>query len=415
MVFDTGMASVNAAMALREHFGRVLVFVPWVSSFPTSNLREIGQGIPGIERVDYFFDHVDEVDLFVCLDVNMGDVQKHLRKLGHAVWGSMKGDELELFRWTAKEYQKNVGLPVQPVRLIVGLDNLRVYLQQNEDKYIKYSQTRGDDESWHHTTYLHSKSRLNDLQHRLGPFADIYEFIVEDPIPKAGEYGYDGINIRGKYPPTACFGYEKKDEGYCGVALPYSKLPKGAIEVNAKLAPLFEGYGYSGFYSSEIREKDKKPHLIDNTCRIPSPPGETYWKWIKNMAQVLWAGANGEVVDIEPIKPYVFEYILYSEQAARDPLAVEYPKEIEPYVALYNRTRVKGVDWIVPTDAHLVQIGGVFGFGDTIEEAQKQAKEHLDQVKADGLEVKDDAPAKIYETLKKAKKEGIYFGESPIP
>lgn len=415
MVVGNGLFETACALRLREDFGRVLIFIPWVSSFPTSHLREIGGGFDGIERVDYFWDHVEEVDLFVFLDCNLGDIQVQLRKMGKRVWGGGKADEIELFRWTAKQFQKDSKLPVQPCRLIIGITALQKYLESLPDDkkvHIKLSQTRGDDETWSAKgDIVLVLARLWDFRQRLGPLADIYEFIVEDSIPDAQEYGYDGYEVLGEWPAHCAFGFEQKDELYCGCILPYDKLPDGAKKVNAALSPLFKAYNACGFYSSEIRNDI----LIDHTKRQPEPPGMCYQIWWKNYSQILWEGGGGKLVDIIPVKQYSWEYILYSEPAAHHWLAVKFPKEIEQFVKLYNHTRVKDVDWIVPTDSKLVQIGGVVAVGDTIAEAEKTCRGYAEQIEGDGVEIKTECANLLLDTLRESVKNGVYFGNSPIP
>lgn len=416
-VIGNGLESC-AAERLARDVGRLIYWIPWVSSFPTSHLRHIGDGLEGVERVDYIWDYADQIDLWVFLDCNFGDMQTYLRQHGHRVWGAGKAEELELFRWSAKEFQKQAGLPVQPCRIITGIPALREYLQKltkGQKVHVKLSQTRGDDESYAVSDYEQVRPRLDDFQLRLGPVSDIYEFIVEDDIPDSQEYGYDGFNIDGQWPKTACFGFEQKDQLYCGTVLPYDKLPKGAQTVNEALSPLFKKYGYRGFYSSEIREKVGKAYLIDSTARNPVPPGECYLEWWDNYAEILWEGAGGNLVDIKPCAPYVFEFILYAEQAAKHWQAVKYPREMAKFVKLFNHTRINGTDWIVPTKSRLVQIGGVLGFGQTMQEAHDQAVEHADQVEGDSVEILTESVPKLWETIRAGAKNGIYFGDSPIP
>jgi hypothetical protein len=250
------------------------------------------------------------------------------------------------------------------------------------------------------------------MRSELGPLSDIQQFIVEKSIEAKDEVGVDWFTIDGQYPQKNCpYGIESKDLGYCGTMVPNDKLPKSVRNVNEKLVPVFKAYGYRGFYSSEIRDGV----LIDSTARRPSPPGELYEEWWLNITEIIIEGARGRVVEIEPSAKYAFELILYSEFAAHHWLAVQFPKEIERFVKLYNHCILKGVNWIVPTDAKLVQVGAVLGFGDTIEEAVNQGLEHAEQVKGDQLNVKKDAIPKLYEALRESAANGNYFGESEIP
>jgi hypothetical protein len=411
---DNGLFSAYAEK-LAQSFGRTLYFVPWVSSFPTRHIPSIGQGLPGVERILNLDEYEDQIDCFVFLDVHFGPLQKRLAQAGRKVFGSMGGDEMELFRWDSKELLRKLGLPVGQSKLIKGMDALEALLKTTDDLYIKVSEFRGIGETWHHKNYDLSKSRLLRLRTDLGPLAKIQEFIVEWPIETAGEVGWDQYTVHGQYPKTACFGFEQKDVAYCGAIVPYADLPKEVQEVNRKMSPAFKSYGYQGFYSSEIRiGKDGKSYLIDHTARTPEPPGMVYLEWFKNLANIIWSAANGELLEPEPTAKYAAELILYAENAAADWFCVQYPDKVAPFVKLYNEYR-DGQHWIVPTDAKLVQIGGVLGFGDTIKEAFDQAIDHADQVQGDGLEVKKDSIPKLLETIRDSAKQGIGFGDSPIP
>ena len=200
-VVDYGLFA-SWALKLTEYFGRVLYFCPWKAGFPKSQQFSIGTGLEGVERVTNFWDHIEEADIFFFPDVYDGDLQEHLRDLGYPVWGSGKGEELELLRWQTKMFlKKDLHLPVQPVERIIGITDLREFLLENENKYVKISLLRGDFETFHHTTYNLSEPILDDIESKLGPYKFQKEFIVEDAIDEAIEVGYDqgcGLRRRGK-------------------------------------------------------------------------------------------------------------------------------------------------------------------------------------------------------------------------
>ena len=248
LVRDYGLF-VTWAQKLAESFGRVLYYCPYKSAFPRSQQYAIGTGLEGVERITNFWDHIDEADLFFFPDVYDGDLQVALREMGKPVWGAAKGEELELMRWQTKLFlKKDLHLPVQPVERIVGVDELRVYLKESENKYVKISLLRGDFETFHHINYQLSEPILDEIENKLGPWKESKEFIVEDAIDDAVEVGYDGFTIDGQYPDPAFFGYEIKDVAFVGTVRPYQKLPKQLKEVNEKLSPVFESYNYRGFW-----------------------------------------------------------------------------------------------------------------------------------------------------------------------
>ena len=267
LCFDYGLFA-TWAVKLAKDFGRVLYYCPFKSAFPKTNQFVIGTGFEGVERVTNFWDHLDEVDCFMFPDVYDADLQLHLRDLGKPVWGSAKGEELELLRWQTKMFlKKDLHLPVQPVERVIGIEDLRALLRDTTNKYVKISMLRGDFETFRHDNYELSEPLMDEIEQKLGPNKWDKEFIVEDAIDDAIEVGYDGWTIDGEYPNPGMFGYEIKDVSYVGVVRPYSALPEPVREVNKKLAPVFAQYNYRGFWSSEIRvPKNQKPYLTDPCC-----------------------------------------------------------------------------------------------------------------------------------------------------
>jgi len=210
MVIDNGIF-VEFAKTLSKHFKKVYYFMNWVNAFPKSNPYIVGEGVEGIERVNYMWDYFDEVDLFVFPDVYYGDLQLHLQSLGKLVWGARKGEEMELYRDNMKEYMKSVGEYVTPYKVITGLDNLREYLKNNENVWVKQNVTRGDFESFHSINYENIEPLLDELEHNLGAVKYIKEFIVEDAYDNAVETGVDMYTVDGKYPNKTLAGIEVKD------------------------------------------------------------------------------------------------------------------------------------------------------------------------------------------------------------
>lgn len=138
MVFDHGLF-LPLAQKLSPSFKRMLYFSEWQEGFPTLNKRVIGDGYEGIDRIDDIWPYVAETDLFIMPDIYNSGLQEHLEGMGKLVWGSRKGDKLEInrseFLWTLHE----LGLEVPKYQKIVGLSELRNHLKDREDVYIKIS------------------------------------------------------------------------------------------------------------------------------------------------------------------------------------------------------------------------------------------------------------------------------------
>lgn len=399
LVYDHGIY-VSWAERLARDFGRCLYYSPWKVGFPTSNPLMVGKGVPGVERVTDFWEVVDDVDLFMFPDVLDGDLQLHLRNMGKRVWGCGKAEELELYRWEAKQYLKRIGLPVQPVERIVGLQALRHFLMEHDDKAIKISLTRGDGETWIHHNYDLSETKLDSMEAQLGAKKLIQEFVVEDLIEAELEVGYDGYCIDGRWPALCFYGAEIKDQCLIDKLVSYSDLPEEVRMVNDALAPALAGYNFRGLFSTEIRiAKDGTPYLIDLTMRSPCPSGEIQQELITNWAEIMWHGADGTLIEPEAEQPWGAEVIIESSFADKHWQPIYYPPELSRWVKLFHHCRIGGNDYVVPQEAEMEEIGAVVGLGKDMEEACEQCCEHAEQLKGFKLEVHTDALDKAKEEM----------------
>lgn len=266
-IYDHGLF-LEFGITISKYFKKVYYFTPWVSPFPKNSGVLIGEGLEdeGLYRINNFWDYVDEVDLFIFPDCYNADIENHLESIGKRVWGSRSGDELELLRMEAKNHFKQLGIPVQPVREIQGLDKLRNYLKKNDNKYIKISTYRGCFETFHAPNYLLSEPILDDLETTLGASQSLVKFVVEDAIDgdDVVETGWDGVCIDGKYWQKSLFGYEQKDEGYFACVKELKDMSPIITDYLDKISDTLRKYKYRNFMSTEIRVgSDKVPYMTD--------------------------------------------------------------------------------------------------------------------------------------------------------
>lgn len=408
LVYDYG-TYLSFAQRLVGFFDRVLYFNVWKQQAPKTRVREIGTGVQGVEKVYNFFDVIDEVDLFVFPDVLDGDLQLHLESLGKLVWGSRKGEELELDRWQTHLLKQRLGLSVTPTRRVIGTTALESLLKRTKDKYVKRSTVRGDGETFHHDIFTTSRDELRRLNHDLAAKSEQAEFLVEDPIPDAVEIGYDGWSIDGQFPTIGMQGYEVKDCGLIGVIKPYDELDPRLTAINSRLSDILAQYGYRGFWSTEVRVTTTDSFLIDPCCRLGSPPSELYQMLYNNWDEILWSGAQGNLVVPVTTARYGVQVILVSHWADRNWQSVVFPDAVAPFVKLKNFTEIDGVTHVMPQDNELVEIGSVVGVGETLQEAIEQVKTVADQVKAFGLKPKLDALRDAVKLIQDGEEKGIDF------
>lgn len=391
-VVDNGGNYLPQAHRLAQEYSKVYYTNPsWVDAYPKMNKPFIGYGLKDIEVVETPWEIYDEIDLWVFPDTYNGPFIEWLKAQGEIVWGSGVGEELELERDLLKEHTQELGLPVSKWENIVGLTNLRVYLQKHEDVYVKISKWRGTVETFHSQNYKLIKPELDEMEHCLGPFANIIEFVVEQPVPDAVEIGFDGWTIDGAYPEYVLAGVEIKDKAYVGKFSDYSDLSTLITGWNDKYSSTFKNYQYRGFMSTEIRvDNTKTPYMIDFTARTPCPPGEIYLCLYENLGEVIWEGANGNMILPKARAKYGVELLMESDWATHNFQAVYYPPKYAEYVKLKKACKIDGVDYIIPQSYGSNDIGAVVGLGDTLEEAIKDCLDVADSIEGNGICLRKD-------------------------
>jgi len=398
---------ISLAETLAADFGTVMYTSPWVSAFPTSAQILIGEGLPNVKRIDSIWSHLDEIDLFVYPDVYSSDEQLYLESIGKRVWGSRRGDELEIQRKHAKTHLKSVGLDIGPYKVVTGTKALRTYLEHHENQFVKISRTRGDAETFFAKTLQQIEPRILEIEHNLGPQKDYMEFICEDKIEAECEIGYDGYCIDGLFPNSAAYGVEAKSRGYLGHFMEYAKMPSQILETNAKIAPTLQQYGYKNFFAMEARiAKDGTPYIIDPCCRAGSPPSELLQILYTNLAEIMWQGASGVLVDPVPAAEWGALLVIHATHAEKNWLPIEYPKAIEKYVKLRSLVMIDGHKYIAPGQPG---IGAVVATGSTPEEAQDKCKEYAKQIDGYTVETEPEAFDEIAGEIEKLEKMGITF------
>jgi hypothetical protein len=408
MVVDQGLFC-ELAIKLSQSFGHVYYWVPAYSGFKKITKARIGQGIPDIELVDDIFEvPIDEVDLYVFPDVYFGWLQTHLRSLGKAVWGAGQGEKLELDRAWMKDEMKKLGLPVGPWQRVKGMDALREYLKKNKDQYVKVSEYRGITETFHAPHYAHVEPKLDELALELGPLGKDCEFIVEAALPDRIEIGSDMYTVDGQYPKSILAGPEIKDVGYAGIFKPRSEFPKGLTHFDDVIAPLLKSFGYRGPMSTELRmNKPTDGIMVDFCARQASPPSELYMEFYTNLADIIANGASGTLIEPKPIAKFGAQALIHSSWASTHFQPLDIPKELRQFVKLKNPILVDGKWYTVPQKDDLVQIGGIIGFGETLDEAFDMVREIAKGIKGHYIDIKTDSFEDVEKVIEEADKYGI--------
>jgi len=407
LVFDFGLF-IEIARTLAKSFGKVYYFCPWQSAFPSTNIYSVGIGVEDIIKVDSFWDYVDEVDLIAFFDVYCGDMQVYLESQGKRVFGGRRGEEMELDRVAMKEMMKEKGLLVNDYEVIIGMDNLKKYLKGVKDKYVKISRFRASFETFRHDNYNLSEPKLEEIEHLMGAYKNICEFIVEDALDDCVEIGLDCYTADGKFPSKTLCGCEIKDIGYYGNVKDYNDIPKEITDFDKKMASTLKSYGYRGFYSTEMRVTRKhESYMIDACERAASPPSELYGLMYRNLAEIIWECSGGNIIDPVTEHKYGMEVLIHSEWADKNWQSVEFDPKFRENIKFRNLAVIGGKYYCAPQYVGLPEIGAIVAEGDTPEEAIEKIKEIAETVKGYFIDVKLDSIDQALAEAKKVEEFGI--------
>jgi len=379
---DNGLF-VETASRLAREFKKVYYCNPgWINAFPKMNSAYIGFGLDNIEVVDGPWEVYDDIDLWFFPDVYFGPMQVWLEKQGKYVWGSRMGEEMELYRDAMKEHQKNLRLPLNKWTKVVGIANLRSYLKEHTNVWIKINKWRGIVETFKSKNYKQVEPVLDEMEYKLGAFKTIINFIIEEDVPDSIEVGVDCYTVDGQFPSQHLAGIEVKDLSYIGIFGPRSNLPKQVTDFDNAVSNTFRNYGYKGFYSTEIRvdEKTRKGVMIDFCARQGSPPSEIYQELYANLGEIIWAGSHGIMVDPKSLAKYGVEMLIHSSWADKNWQEIGFPEKYRNNVKLRNACKIDGKYYAIPQSQGLPEIGAVVGWGDTLDSAIKMCKDIADQV-----------------------------------
>lgn len=413
-VVDFGMF-MPVACKLAEHFSKVYYSTPTEKGFPEINDFVLGDGIKNIHRLDDYFSPsvFEEIDLFVFPYILYGGLQEHLEECGKAVWGSRQAYELETMKGKFYDMLKEVGLEVPPHEKIVGLTNLRLYLKENDNVFVKISRFRGTMDTWKHRTYAQSLSYLDMLACKLGPFQDLVTFYVLDEIKTEIEGGIDTYCVDGQWPGEVVLGYEKKNEVYLATVKPMKEVPEVFTNVNDALSPVLESYRYRNFFSTEVRVKGETSYFIDPTCRTASPAGEEMLDLFGNLGDIFWRGAHGELVEPDITARFAGEAYLHWTGEKEEWRCIPIPEDLRDRVKIYSAADVDGIMYCPPGDSDIV--GCVVAIGDSPSAIIDSIKESREAIGDAPVEINLASFAELVDQIETAEGKGIPFTDKPLP
>lgn len=413
-VVDHGIFTPIARRLARD-FKQVYYWTPTEKAFPT--VKDcFGDGFDDIDRVDSIWDVKSQCDLFVFPDIGWSGLQTELRGQGYAVWGAGEADKLEISRRLFIKSLKLANLPVPKNTQVIGISALRYHLKDRTNVWIKASRWRGDIETFHWRSWAEDEDRLDHYAIAFGPYREIILFFVLDDIETDIEDGCDTWFVSGAYPSLVIHGCENKDKAFFCTFQRYDDLPKELRRVTDAYAEILSQWDHPMFFSTEIRiTKDGTPYFIDPTCRAGSPPSQVMTEMIANYGEIIWHGANGQLVDPIPAAKFGAQALLTTKALPNQWRKMRVPDELEQWVKSGNCIAEDDLLWFPPaqgTDDN--DIGWLVGIGDLPDEPITHLLHNI-ALLPDGVCCDPSPIANLIKEIQSAEEKGMEFTDKSMP
>lgn len=416
-VLDHGRFT-HVARTLGKTFKKVYYSTPEERDAPIARECCIGDGFPEIKRVKSLLTVKDECDFFLFPDVGFEAEQGDLISQGFPVFGCRGAGPLETNRGLFLKVLAETNLPAAPHVVIQGLTNLRLHLRAAEDKYIKISKFRGDWETMHWTNFEDGESTLDSFAVRWGDLKEFITFYVFDPIDTEIEDGVDSWCVNGQFPETVLHGMECKDKSYVGTLTTMADIPKEVRVVNELFGPILGKMTNGGAmkFSTEVRiTKDGQSFFIDPTCRFGSPPSQGECLLITNLAEIVYRGSMGELVEPEADSNFVVQARVHLEGDRTEWNSFKLDEELDEALMCGFCCGANGRMTLPPiTDYHSTEVGYLCAVGDRLKEAIENLRELKDRL-PDGLTTEFVSLADLLKEITSAEDAGMEFTEQEVP
>lgn len=408
---------VHVARTLGQAYGKVYYTSPEERDCPLIREAAVGDGFDEIERVRCVFAVKDELDLAVFPDIGFEGLQQELMNQGVPVWGPGYAGRLESNKGMFLDELKQCGLPVVPHTVIHGMTNLKLHLRHEQDKYIKINKYRGDWETLHWTNWDEMEGILDSYAVRFGSFKEHIDFYVFDAIDTEIEDGIDAYRVAGKWPETILHGMECKDKSFIGTMQQFAKMPEEVRMVSEKFGPVLDQYSTGAMkFSTEVRvTRDRESFFIDPTCRFGSPPSQGECLLIKNLPEIIYRGALGELVEPETEDKFLVQAFLSLCDERDEWRSVKLTEEQDNAIKGGFVCRVDGQLCFPPiSEYHTKEAGYLCATGKTLKAAIEKLRNLKDSLPC-SLKCEFDSLAEVLREIHEAEASGMPFTRDIVP
>ena len=391
---------------------KVRYFTSWQKSFPTYDSYAPGVNFEYLEKVLYFFDHIEWADVIVNFDCVSNDTIKFLRKMypKKSILGSGEAEKIELNRWALKKVINSVGLPVQESTHIIGVSDLTDFLKTHKDVFVKLNIFRGEQESFHVKDLDSVSEKLKVIDTKFACHEEEIEFVCEENIGKSIELGYDTIFSGGDYSDRGLLGIEVSKILYLAKSINYDQLPKPMFKTMESLRPVFKKLDFRGFLSSEEKiVSPNKSFFLDLCSRLMLPGSCGYPEWMKGWPELIRDIGYNKKIKLELPYKYMAAIGFESPNALNEYLYIDVKKSDRDKVKFESACCSKKGDYYsikgMTTASVLVSHGASW------QEAINNLKSYKDLVHVEGLntDVINGIGTMAKEVIDDCKNYNIYF------
>lgn len=408
LVHDNGLF-LGFAERLARDCKRVLYFKPHQEGFSTINKAVIGDGIENVEWCGDIWKVKNEVDLWCFPDIEHSGLQLELESQGKAVWGSRAADRLELDREYFMSLLAELRLPVPKFTVKEGITALREYLKDKEDCYVKISFYRGSLETFHWRDWELDANALDLWAVRFGSVREFVRFLVFEAIDAPIEIGGDTYDVDGQWPGTMLLGIEEKDKAFFSSVTKQEDMPPQLQRIMEAFSPVLRKHRYRNQWSMETMND----LFIDPTLRPGLPSNGSQQELWENFSEIVWAGANGELVEPVPAGQYSAEVIVEAKASEGVWPTVRIPKELRQWIKLADNCG-NGDIRSFPRKANEEQGGWLVAIGDTPAATLETLKGYVDML-PEGLSADIVPIADIIKGIEEEESSGLEFSREPMP
>jgi hypothetical protein len=402
----------SLAVRLAKSGARVLYSTPIDRRDSISEAIQ-GDGIQGVECVDDLWPHKKEIDTFVFPDIRHSGMQAELRSQGLAVWGSQDGMELEQNRQFFLSKLAELGLDVPPYTEIRGLSNLAAFLKNEKDIWIKVSKWRGSWETCHWRSWEQDWPSIDAWAVKFGGIKECIRFLCFPKIETDLEIGADTYCIDGQWPSQMLHGIERKNKAYLSAVTERAAMPEQLLAVMDALSPFLKEVGYRNQWSMENRVTEDKNYFIDATCRGGLPSTGSFLM-AKNVPEVIYAGARGELVEVDYGFKFSAECAVEIEPNPDGWGTIILKPEVKEALLAQQNCEHQGQLWFPPTGSASGHIGWLVAVGDTPTEVAERMNALADQL-PDGADAAVESLADILREVESEEDSGIRFTDEEMP